>query len=131
MTVDPYKRSRDKQAMQNHEDAVIIGGSANHKLAEKVAEHLGVSLAKSKTLNFADGETFVRIFDNVNGKHVYIVQPTCSPVNDNLMELILTISAVKRAGAASVTCIMPYYGYARQDRKFQSMNVPISGADVA
>jgi len=64
-------------------------------------------------LHFADGETHVKIFDNVNGKHIYIVQPTCSPVNDNVMELILTISAVKRAGAASVTVISPYYGYAR------------------
>ena len=73
MSIDPYKRSREKMRMQNHEDAVIIGGSSNYQLAEKVAEHLGVSLAHSKALNFADGETFIRIFDNVNGKHVYIV----------------------------------------------------------
>lgn len=99
---------------------MVVGGSSNQQLAKSVAEHLGTKLAESKTQRFADGETLVRVFDNVNGKHVYIVQPTCPPVNDSLMELILTISAVKRAGAASVTLLMPYYGYARQDRKFQS-----------
>lgn len=83
-----------------------------------MAEHLGTQLADVKILHFADGETFVRVVDNVNGKHVYIVQPTSPPVNDHLMELILFISACKRAGAASVTCVIPYYGYARQDRKF-------------
>ena len=74
---------------------------------------MGIKLAESKVLKFADGETFVQIKDNVNGKHIYIIQPTCPPVNENLMELILTISAVKRAGAASVTVLVPYYGYAR------------------
>jgi len=81
-------------------------------------------------MKFADGESHVRIFDNVNGKHVYIIQPTCPPVNENVMELILTVSAAKRAGAASVTVISPYYGYARQDRRHY-WNVPISGSDVA
>jgi ribose-phosphate pyrophosphokinase len=104
--------------MKNHEDAVIIGGQSNHKLAEGVAAYLGASLAKSEVRRFADGETSIKISDNVNGKHIYIVQPTCPPVNDSLMELLLTISACKRAGAATVTCIVPYYGYARQDRKF-------------
>ena len=115
---DPYSRSRAKEIMKNHEDAVIIGGQSNHKLAEGVATFLGASLAKSEVRRFADGETSIKIADNVNGKHIYIVQPTCPPVNDSLMELLLTISACKRAGAASVTCIIPYYGYARQDRKF-------------
>jgi ribose-phosphate pyrophosphokinase len=115
---DPYTRSRAKELMKNHEDAVIIGGQSNHKLAEGVAAYLGASLAKSEVRRFADGETSIKISDNVNGKHIYIVQPTCPPVNDSLMELLLTISACKRAGAATVTCIVPYYGYARQDRKF-------------
>ena len=115
---DPYSRSRAKQLMKNHEDAVIIGGQSNHNLAEGVAAFLGASLAKSEVRRFADGETSIKIADNVNGKHIYIVQPTCPPVNDSLMELLLTISACKRAGAATVTCIIPYYGYARQDRKF-------------
>ena len=104
--------------MKNHEDAVIVSGQSNPQLAKGVAEYLGVNLAKSEVKRFADGETSVKVLDNVNGKHVYIVQPTCPPVNDHLMELILTISACKRAGAATVTCIIPYYGYARQDRKF-------------
>ena len=82
-------------------------------MAESIADHLGAKLASSKVLRFADGETFVRVYDNVNGKHVYIVQPTCPPVNDHLMELVLSISACRRAGAASVTCVIPYYGYAR------------------
>lgn len=110
---DPYTRSRDKQLMKNHEDAVIIGGHSNPKLAQGVAQYLGASLAKSEVKRFADGETSVKVIDNVNGKNVYIVQPTCPPVNEHLMELLLTISACKRAGAASVTCIIPYYGYAR------------------
>lgn len=107
--------------MDKHEEAVVIGGQGNPKLAQAVAQHLGLpSLGKSETKRFADGESFVRVYENVNGKHVYIVQSTSPPVNENLMELILTISACKRAGAASVTCIVPYYGYARQDRKFQA-----------
>ena len=129
--MDPYSRSRDKNIMTNNEDAVIVGGSSNPALAKSIAEHLGTQLAKSQIYHFADGETLIKVEDNVCGKHVYIIQPTSPPVNDNLMELILTISAVKRAGAAHVTCIVPYYGYARQDRKFQGQNVPISGADAA
>jgi ribose-phosphate pyrophosphokinase len=74
---------------------------------------LGTKLAQTRIQRFADGETFVRVIDNVNGKNVYIVQATCPPVNDNLMELILLISACKRAGASKVTCVIPYYGYAR------------------
>lgn len=106
--------------MDRHEDAVIIGATgSNPELAKAVAKGLGLDApAKTDTKRFADGETSVRVYDNVNGKHVYIVQSTCPPVNDSLMELILTISACRRSGAASVTCIVPYYGYARQDRKF-------------
>ncbi len=101
--------------MDRHQDAVIIGATgSNPELARAVAKGLGLEApAKTDSKRFADGESFVRVHDNVNGKHVYIVQSTCPPVNDSLMELILTISACKRAGAASVTCIIPYYGYAR------------------
>ena len=107
--------------MEKHEEAVIIGATgSSSELAKAVAKGLGLDTpAKTDTKHFADGETFVRVYDNVNGKHVYIVQSTCPPVNNSLMELILTISACRRAGAISVTCIIPYYGYARQDRKFQ------------
>lgn len=92
---------------------MVIAGSSNPMLAKAVEEYLGVSLAKTKLTRFADGETHIKVFDNVNGKHVYILQPTCQPVNDNVMELFLTVSAVMRAGAASVTVLTPYYGYAR------------------
>ena len=92
---------------------MIIGGSSNPGLAKSIGEHLGVPLAKTKLTKFADGETHIKILENVNGKHVYLLQPTCPPVNESVMELILTISAAKRGGAASVTVIAPYYGYAR------------------
>ncbi len=95
----------------------VIAGKANSALAEKIASHLGISLARSKVSRFSDGELFVEINENVRGVDVYLVQPTCPPVNDTLMELLITIDAVKRASAGSITAVMPYYGYARQDRK--------------
>ncbi len=91
---------------------------------------MGVKVANAKVGRFNDGEINIQILDNVRGKDVYIVQPTCPPVNDNLMELLLLISTVRRASAKQVTAVMPYYGYARQDRKTAS-RVPISAADVA
>jgi ribose-phosphate pyrophosphokinase len=91
---------------------------------------LGVALAKAKIEKFADGEENIQIMDNVRGRHVFIVQPTCTPVNDNLMELLLLISTARRSSAKEVTAVIPYYGYARQDRKTAS-RVPISAADVA
>jgi hypothetical protein len=117
---DPYWRTRQGMKMDRHEEAVIIGATgSNPELAKAVSRGLGLKApASTVSKRFADGEVFVKVDDNVNGKHVYIVQSTCPPVNDSLMELILTISACRRAGAASVTCIIPYYGYARQDRKF-------------
>jgi ribose-phosphate pyrophosphokinase len=129
---NPYTRSKQCEPLLNADTAVIVGGSSNRDLNAQVAKFLGMpALADSEVRRFADGETSIRIKENLNGKHVYIVQPTCPPVNDSLMELILTISAAKRAGAASVICVIPYYGYARQDRKFQAQNTPISGADAA
>lgn len=92
---------------------MILSGSANPALGTSIAKLLGVNLALSEVRRFADGETSVKVHENVQGKDVYIVQPTCPPVNDTFMELVLTISAVKRAGARSVTCVIPYYGYAR------------------
>jgi ribose-phosphate pyrophosphokinase len=109
--VDPYTRSRSRQPLDDN--AVVIGGTSNPNLTKEIEKYLGKSLAKTRVIRFADGETHVKIFDNVNGKNVYILQPTCPPVNENVMELILTISAAKRAGAASITVIAPYYGYAR------------------
>ena len=96
----------------------LLSGTANRGLAEQIAGFLGVDLCKTTLTRFADGEIFVRIDENVRGHDVFIVQPT-NPPAENIMELLLMIDAAKRASAARVTCVMPYYGYSRQDRKDQ------------
>ena len=96
----------------------LLSGTANRPLAEEIARHLGVDLARCTTTRFADGEIFVRIDENIRGADVFIVQPT-NPPAENMMELLLLIDAARRASAARITCVMPYYGYARQDRKDQ------------
>lgn len=96
---------------------LIIGLSASQKLATKIAKYLNAKLAKVDIKHFADGETIVTIKDTVRAKHVYIVQATSKPVNENLMELLIAIDAVRRASAKSITVLCPYFGYARQDRK--------------
>ncbi|MGQ0648177.1 MAG: ribose-phosphate diphosphokinase [Gemmatimonadaceae bacterium] len=96
----------------------LLSGTANRGLAEEIARNLGVELAKVTTSRFADGEIFVRIDENVRGADVFIVQPT-NPPAENLLELLLMIDAARRASAARITCVMPYYGYSRQDRKDQ------------
>jgi len=108
----------------------LIGGSGNHELAEEISGRLGIPLLKADIKKFNDGECSIKLHENVRGDDVYIIQSTCSPVNDNLMELLLTISALKRASVHYVIAVVPYYGYARQDRKDKS-RVPISAADVA
>lgn len=108
----------------------LINGSGNPALAKEVAGRLGIPLTPAKVGRFADGECQVQLNDSVRGADVFIIQPTCFPVNDNLMELLLLISAAKRASCNKVTAVVPYYGYARQDRKERS-RVPISAADVA
>lgn len=108
----------------------IFSGNGNMSLAMEIAKVLGISLGKATVGKFADGEVNVQIHENVRGKDVYIIQPTCPPVNDNIMELLLMISTLNRASARRITVVIPYYGYARQDRKMQA-RVPISAADVA
>lgn len=95
-----------------------------------MAKHLGTDLGKAKVSKFIDGECQIRMNENVRGKDVYVIQPTCPPVNDNLMELFLMVTTLRRSSARKITAIIPYYGYARQDRKLNS-RVPISAADVA
>jgi ribose-phosphate pyrophosphokinase len=107
----------------------LLSGTANRALAQEIAGNLGVDLCKVHLGRFADGEISVRIDENVRGNDVFIVQPT-SPPADNLMELLLLIDAARRASAARITCVMPYYGYARQDRKDQP-RVPIGAKLVA
>lgn len=95
----------------------IFAGSANKALAEKVCEQLGVSLGETKMQRFADGEIYFQLLENVRGADVFVVQPTCNPVDQHLVELLIMIDALKRASAGRITVVVPYYGYARQDRK--------------
>jgi len=111
-------------------DLKLLAGSGNRELAEEISGRLGIPLLKADLGQFNDGECKINIQENVRGDDVYIIQPTCYPVNDNLMELLLTISALKRASVHMVIAVIPYYGYARMDRKAGS-RVPISAADVA
>ncbi len=108
----------------------IFTGSANRRLAEEVVEILGIPLGDATVTTFSDGEIQIRLNENVRGADVFVVQPTCVPVNDNIIELLLMIDALKRASAGRITAVIPYYGYARQDRKVQP-RVPISAKMVA
>lgn len=108
----------------------IFTGSANRPLAEAICNYLEMPLGRCKISRFSDGELFAEIGENVRGVDVFVVQPTCSPVNDHIMELLIMIDALKRASAGSVTAVMPYYGYARQDRKV-APRTPITAKLVA
>jgi ribose-phosphate pyrophosphokinase len=108
----------------------VFSGNANRPLAEKVCDYLGISLGNAEVKTFSDGEISVEINENVRGKDVFIIQPTCPPVNDNLMELLIMIDAARRASAGRITAVIPYYGYARQDRKVAPRQ-PISAKLVA
>ncbi|OGX18442.1 MAG: phosphoribosylpyrophosphate synthetase [Omnitrophica WOR_2 bacterium RBG_13_44_8b] len=104
---------------------VIFSGSANRPLAEKICQELDVKLGDIRISRFSDGEIWVKVEENVRGKDVFIVQPTCPPVNENLMELLIILDALRRASAQRITAVIPYFGYARQDRKDQP-RVPIT-----
>lgn len=108
----------------------IFCGNANPALAAEVCEYLGASLGRAEVRRFQDGEVMVEIAENVRGGDVFVIQPTCTPVNDHLMELLLMLDAFRRASAKRITAVVPYYGYARQDRKV-SPRVPISAKLVA
>jgi ribose-phosphate pyrophosphokinase len=108
----------------------IFSGNANPELAQAIATHLETPLAKSKTTRFSDGESFVEINENVRGVDAFVIQPTCSPVNDNVMELLIMCDALRRASAGSINAVVPYYGYARQDRKV-APRTPITSKLVA
>ena len=95
----------------------LFGGRANEPLAEAISEYLGKPLGKATIKPFPDGELFIRLEEDVRGKDVFIIQPTCNPANDNLMELLIFIDSARRASAERITAVIPYFGYARQDRK--------------
>ena len=108
----------------------VFSGSSNRPLAERICEHLNIRLGSATLTRFPDGEIRVKIEDDVRGADVFIVQPTCPPVNEHVMELVLMIDAFKRASAERITAVIPYFGYARQDRKDEG-RVPISAKLVA
>lgn len=111
-------------------DIKIFTGSANPELAQEICEHLGCPLGKALIREFADGEIYIQIQENVRGADAFVVQPTCRPVDRHLMELLLMLDALKRASADRITAVLPYYGYARQDRKDRP-RVPISAKLIA
>ena len=112
-------------------EIMVFNGNANHDLAQRIAEHLKTHLGKATVHRFSDGETLVEIEENVRGRDVFIIQSTCAPANDNLMELMLLADALRRASAVKITAVVPYFGYARQDRRVRSSRVPITAKIVA
>jgi ribose-phosphate pyrophosphokinase len=110
---------------------MIFTGNSNPKLAEAISKHLDIPIGKAHVSTFSDGETLVEILENVRGKDVFLIQSTCSPANDNLMELLTMADAMRRASAARITAVVPYFGYARQDRRVRSARVPITAKIVA
>ncbi|MDX1599480.1 MAG: ribose-phosphate diphosphokinase, partial [Marinobacter sp.] len=110
---------------------MIFAGNANPDLAKAIAQKLHIPMGQATVGRFSDGETTVEIDENVRGHDVFIIQPTCYPTNDNLMELIVMADALRRASATRITAVIPYYGYARQDRRVRSTRVAISAKVVA
>ena len=110
---------------------MLFSGSANRALAERVAAELKIELGHAAVGRFSDGEVSVEIHENVRGHDVFLLQPTCAPTNDNLMELMIMADAIRRASATRVTAVIPYFGYGRQDRRPRSARVPISAKVVA
>ena len=114
-----------------YESLMVFAGNASAGLAENVVKHLGISLGRASVGKFSDGEIAVELLENVRGRDVFILQSTCAPTNDNLMELLTVADALKRASAGRITAAIPYFGYARQDRRPRSVRVPISAKLVA
>ena len=112
-------------------NTVLFTGNANPALAQEMAKSLGVELGKASVGRFSDGEVTVEVQQNVRARDVFVVQSTCAPTNENLMELLIMVDALKRASARRITAVIPYFGYARQDRRPRSMRVPISAKVVA
>ncbi|MDQ3187527.1 MAG: ribose-phosphate pyrophosphokinase [Pseudomonadota bacterium] len=113
------------------DNLMVFTGNANPRLASAVAQHLNIRLGKAQVSRFSDGEVMVELFENVRGKDVFVLQSTCVPTNDNLMELLIMADALKRSSAGRITAAIPYFGYARQDRRPRSARVAISAKVVA
>lgn len=117
MEVDLLPKATQQESSDPIESLKLFTGNANPQLAEELARYLGVSIGKALVSRFANGEIQVKIEENVRGRNVFIIQPTCDPVNDNLMELLIMIDALRRASASTITAVVPYYGYAKQEKK--------------
>jgi ribose-phosphate pyrophosphokinase len=113
----PLPERKKTRALSEDRRFRLFSGTANPELARKIGEHIGVKVGETKLQRFADGEVFFQLLENVRGVDVFVVQPTCYPVDQHLVELLVMIDALKRASASRITVVMPYYGYARQDRK--------------
>jgi len=113
------------------DNLMLFTGNANQKLAQKVARHLNIQLGKATVSKFSDGEVMVELLENVRGKDVFVLQSTCAPTNDTLMEMMIMVDALRRSSAARITAAIPYFGYARQDRRPRSARVAISAKVVA
>jgi ribose-phosphate pyrophosphokinase len=112
-------------------EIMIFSGNASQELAQHIVEHLNLPLGKALVGQFSDGETMVEIQENVRGRDIFLIQSTCAPTNDTIMELIIMADALRRASAAKITAVVPYFGYARQDRRVRSARVPITAKIVA
>jgi ribose-phosphate pyrophosphokinase len=117
--------------MANSAGILVFTGNANRALATAICEDLGVPLGKAQVGRFSDGEVQVEIEENVRNQRVFVIQPTCAPTADNFMELLALIDALKRASASSITAVLPYFGYSRQDRRLRSARVPITAKVAA
>jgi len=117
--------------MAAYDSLMVFTGNANPELAQRVVKHLDISLGEATVSKFSDGEVAIELLENVRGRDVFILQPTCAPTNDNLMEILTMADALKRASAGRITAAIPYFGYARQDRRPRSVRVPISAKLVA
>jgi ribose-phosphate pyrophosphokinase len=114
-----------------YDNLMVFTGNANPRLAEEVVRHLNLPLGRATVARFSDGEVMVELLENVRGKDVFVLQSTCMPTNDNLMEVVLMVDALKRSSAGRITAAVPYFGYARQDRRPRSARVAISAKVVA
>jgi ribose-phosphate pyrophosphokinase len=120
--------TQSQEALSN---VSILAGNANPELSQRIARKMGVPLGKIQVGRFSDGEINVEIMENIRGRDVFLIQSTCPPVNDNLMEMLIMADACRRASAASITAVIPYFGYARQDRRPRAARVPITAQMVA
>lgn len=123
--------NQGNEDMAAYDSLMVFTGNANPELAANMVKHLDISLGRASVGKFSDGEIAVELLENVRGRDVFILQPTCAPTNDNLMEILTMADALKRASAGRITAAIPYFGYARQDRRPRSVRVPISAKLVA